>query len=188
MFTMVLPIQVQWHLYIESETYHCGISITGTISFSVIKQNYNGWIMYIDFDRFGLRNMFTTGKCWIGAEQRQWFQMTTQPFSIIIACDVHPLTYGGVKKTIISKLFLCGWISHYPNQLRPTSFRRRSKKISKTRVTDGFPSQWASNAENAFIWWRQHGKSFDDRLLYDEIYRIFKWVAASWMINRVPDW
>ena len=46
-------------------------------------------------------------------------------------------------------------------------FRRRSKKISKLRViglcegdssvTDGFPSQRASNAENVSIWWRHHG-------------------------------
>ena len=46
-------------------------------------------------------------------------------------------------------------------------FRRRSKKTSKLRVTglcEGnspvtgeFPAQRASNAENAFIWWRHHG-------------------------------
>ena len=45
-------------------------------------------------------------------------------------------------------------------------FRRRSKKISKLRVTglceenppvtSGFPSQRASNAENVSIWWRHH--------------------------------
>ena len=45
-------------------------------------------------------------------------------------------------------------------------FRRRSKKTSKLRVTGlcegnppvtgGFPSQRASNAENASIWWRHH--------------------------------
>ena len=45
-------------------------------------------------------------------------------------------------------------------------FRRRSKKISKPRVTGlcegnppvtgGFPSQRASNAENVSIWWPHH--------------------------------
>ena len=44
-------------------------------------------------------------------------------------------------------------------------FRRRSKKISNFRVTglcawnspvtDEFPAQMASNAENVFIWWRE---------------------------------
>ena len=46
-------------------------------------------------------------------------------------------------------------------------FRRKSRKTSKLRVnvlcegnppvTDGFPSQKASNAENVSIWWRHHG-------------------------------
>ena len=45
-------------------------------------------------------------------------------------------------------------------------FKRRSKKTSKLRViglcegnspmTDEFPTQMASNAENASIWWRHH--------------------------------
>ena len=45
-------------------------------------------------------------------------------------------------------------------------FRRRSKKISKLRVTDlcvwnspvtgEFPAQMASNAENVSTWWRHH--------------------------------
>ena len=45
-------------------------------------------------------------------------------------------------------------------------FRRRSKKMSKLRVTGlyegnpsvigGFPSQRTSNAENVSIWWRHH--------------------------------
>ena len=46
--------------------------------------------------------------------------------------------------------------------------RRRSKKASKLRVTSlcegnspvigEFPAQRASNAENAFTWWRHHGR------------------------------
>ena len=49
------------------------------------------------------------------------------------------------------------------------SFRRRSKKTSKLRVTGHcvgnspltgeFPAQMASNAENVSIWWRHHGRS-----------------------------
>ena len=48
-------------------------------------------------------------------------------------------------------------------------FGCRSKKTSKFRVaglcegnppvTAGFPSQWASNAENISIWWRHHGQA-----------------------------
>ena len=49
-------------------------------------------------------------------------------------------------------------------------FRRRSKKISKLRVTGlcvgnspetgEFPAQMASNAENVSIWWRHHGLTY----------------------------
>ena len=59
-------------------------------------------------------------------------------------------------------------ISNYQphDYLLNRSFRRRSKKISKLRLTDlcagnspvtgEFPAQVASNAENVFIWWRHH--------------------------------
>ena len=50
-----------------------------------------------------------------------------------------------------------------PNRL----FKRRSKKTPKLRVTglcvwdspvtDEFPAQRASNAENVTVWWRHHG-------------------------------
>ena len=53
------------------------------------------------------------------------------------------------------------------DRLLNNSFRRRSKKTSKLRVTglcDGnspvtgdFPAQRASNVENVSIWWRHHG-------------------------------
>ena len=57
--------------------------------------------------------------------------------------------------------------SHQPHDcLLNRLFRRRSKKISKLRVTGlcagsspgtgEFPSQMASNAENVSIWWRHH--------------------------------
>ena len=60
-----------------------------------------------------------------------------------------------------------GVSNHQPHDclLKP-SFRRRSKKISRLRVTDlcvgtspvigEFPAQRASNAENVSIWWRHH--------------------------------
>ena len=35
-------------------------------------------------------------------------------------------------------------------------FRRRSKKISKLRVTGELPANKASNAENVSMWWRHH--------------------------------
>ena len=60
-----------------------------------------------------------------------------------------------------------GVSNHQPHDcLLNRSFRRRSKKTSKLRVTglcvgnspvtDEFPAQKASDAENASIWWRHH--------------------------------
>ena len=57
--------------------------------------------------------------------------------------------------------------NHQPHDcLLKILFRRRSKETSKLRVTglcegdspvtDEFPAQKASNAENASIWWRHH--------------------------------
>ena len=57
--------------------------------------------------------------------------------------------------------------NHQPHDcLLNRLFRRRSKKISKLRVTglcagnspeiSEFPAQMASNAENVSIWWRHH--------------------------------
>ena len=61
-----------------------------------------------------------------------------------------------------------GISNHQPHDyLLNRSFRRRSKKTSKLRVTGlgagnspvtgEFPAQMASNAENVSIWWRHHG-------------------------------
>ena len=60
-----------------------------------------------------------------------------------------------------------GVSNHQPHDCLPNRlFRRRSKKISKLRVTGlctenspetgEFPAQMASNAENVSIWWRNH--------------------------------
>ena len=57
--------------------------------------------------------------------------------------------------------------NHQPQDcLLNRSFRRKSKKTSKLRVTGlcavnspvtrEFPAQMASNAQNVFIWWRHH--------------------------------
>ena len=63
-------------------------------------------------------------------------------------------------------------LNHQPHDclLNPL-FRRRSKKISKLRVTGlcarnspetgEFPAQMASNAENVSIWWRHHDYYLD---------------------------
>ena len=61
-----------------------------------------------------------------------------------------------------------GVSNHQPHDCLFNPFiRRRSNETSKLRVTDlcegnspvtgEFPSQSASNAENASIWWRHHG-------------------------------
>ena len=63
-----------------------------------------------------------------------------------------------------------GVSNHQPRDcLLNLSFRRRSRKTSKLRVTglcEGnlpvtgeFPAQWPSSAENVSIRWRHHGKS-----------------------------
>ena len=60
-------------------------------------------------------------------------------------------------------------------------FRRRSKKTSKLRVTGlcagnssgagEVPAQMASNAENAYIWWRHHVYNSANRwLMFDTVY------------------
>ena len=64
-----------------------------------------------------------------------------------------------------------GVSNHQPHDcLLNRSFRRRSKKTSKLRVTGlcagnspvtgEFPAQMASNAENASIWWSHHENVF----------------------------
>ena len=70
-------------------------------------------------------------------------------------------------------------------------FRRRSKKISKLRVTGlcagispetgEFPAQMASNAENVSIWWRHHG-SFHRQTLWQ---RRLRWEFFSMVLFPV---
>ena len=73
-----------------------------------------------------------------------------------------------------------GVSNHQPDHyLLNRSFRRRSKKTSKLRVTGlcagnspvtgVFPTQMSSNVENVSIWWRHHG--FENRVLYMVSYR-----------------
>ena len=72
-----------------------------------------------------------------------------------------------------------GVSNHQPHDcLLIRSFRRRSKKTSKLRitglcagnspVTGEFPAQMASNAENVSIWWRHHVMGWLDTLLGDQ--------------------
>ena len=76
-------------------------------------------------------------------------------------------------------------------------FRRRSKKISKLRITGlcvghspetgEFPAQMASNAENVSIWWRHHvsicsGDSLTNKLLLNHWWFSFTWYAT------IPKW
>ena len=83
--------------------------------------------------------------------------------------------------------------NHQPHDcLLSRLFRRRSKKISKLRVTGlcvgnspetgEFPAQMASNAENVLIWWRHHenwdGFSECTRILYWHHHIVSKW--AIW--------
>ena len=67
-----------------------------------------------------------------------------------------------------------GVSNHQPRDcLLNRLFRRRSKKTSKLRVTglgegnspvtDEFPAQMASYAENVSIWWRHHGNTWAEK-------------------------
>ena len=82
-------------------------------------------------------------------------------------------------------------------------FRRRSKKTSKLRVTglcvgnssvtDEFPAQMTSNAENVSIWWRHHDATSDlNRSNYprqqgialgNKIYSLHTFLTAAWYMN-----
>ena len=48
-------------------------------------------------------------------------------------------------------------------------FRRRSKKLSKVRVTGEFPARMASNAENVSIWWHHHATNFYTWICIDDV-------------------
>ena len=81
--------------------------------------------------------------------------------------------------------------NHQPHDcLLNRLFRRRSKKISKLRVTGlcagnspctgEFPAQMASNAENVSIWWRHHDNSSQRQAItqsYDHIMPV--WPAIT---------
>ena len=91
-------------------------------------------------------------------------ELTTLPktVSVIQQMKVYPLQCRHNETDGVS--------NHQPHHcLINRLFRRRSKKISKLRVTGlcvgnssgtcKFPAQMASNAENFSIWWRHHGKT-----------------------------
>ena len=75
-----------------------------------------------------------------------------------------------------------GVSNHQPHEcFFNRSFRRRSKKTSKLRVTGlcagnspetgEFPAQMASNGENVSIWWRHHG--FSSRLYMNTYLQVY---------------
>ena len=86
-----------------------------------------------------------------------------------------------------------GVSNHQPRYyLLNCSFRRRSKKTSKLRVTGlcagnspvtgEFPAQRASNAENVSIWWRYHVYKWTSyrKISWSlEAARLFVWIIAS---------
>ena len=82
-----------------------------------------------------------------------------------------------------------GVSNHQPHHcLFNSSFRRRSKKTSKLRVTGlcagnspvtgEFPAQRVNNAENVSIWWRHHG---------GRMYTPMNWVIDQVMACRLFD-
>ena len=88
--------------------------------------------------------------------------------------------------------------NHQPNHcLLNRSFRRRSKKTSKLRVTGlcvgnspvtgEFPAQMASNAENVSNWWRHHGESKQNHVLDTEGWVLYKhdWIQTIALTNCI---
>ena len=98
--------------------------------------------------------------------------------------------------------------NHQPHDcLLNRLFRRRSKKISKLRVTGfcagnspetgEFPAQMASNAECVSIWWRHHGLSLRRysyvlKIATSQVYHgVMAWIFKpgiryEWQHNRRP--
>ena len=86
-----------------------------------------------------------------------------------------------------------GVSNHQPHDCFSTVYsRRRSKKTSKLRVTglcegnspdtSKFPSQRASNADNASIWWRHHVKFVPDIHHVMRMWPLFFPRANFWQI------
>ena len=98
---------------------------------------------------------------------------------LLISCFYSCLFYITYVLSMFLSYFFLFWTLHWRHNdrdgvsnhqphgcLLKCLFRRRSKKTSKLRVTglcaenspvtDEFPAQRASNAENVSIWWRHH--------------------------------
>ena len=104
-----------------------------------------------------------------------------------VAVSTSPATYAlmVVNITLLCRHNGCDGVSNQkPHHcLLKRLFRRRSKKISKLRVTGlsvgnspvtgEFPAQMASNAENDSIWWRHHDR-----------YRCIDALTLSWPGNN----
>ena len=107
----------------------------------------------------------------------------------LFSCKVqlHSLNTGANRSRQII-MVMSQWTQwrHQPHDcLLNRLFRYRSKKTSKLRVaglckgnspvTNEFPAQRASNADNSSVWWRHHWKTF--RLLR-------KWESKGWGYKR----
>ena len=107
------------------------------------------------------QNHIAASKQWQGRNGNGWWiwlsfakRQTSYHYSVR-----EPLRWRQNGRDIVS--------NHQPHDCLPNRlFRRRSKKISRLRVTGlcvensagtgEFPAQMASNAENVSIWWRHH--------------------------------
>ena len=89
-----------------------------------------------------------------------------------------------------------GVSNHQPNNcLLNRSFRPRSKKTSKLRVTGlcagnipvngEFPAQRASNAENVSIWWRHHVTKMNTKVV--TVTRSHYVMSLPWWLSWVDD-
>ena len=135
-------------------------------------------------------------------ELRQW-TIRRQPLLHINYTDL-VVCACSMRQTIQNRVTLQwrhNWHDGVPNHqsydcLLNRLFRRRSKKTSKLRVTgfcagnspvtDEFPAQMTSNAENVSIWWRHHEKILPQQnkaLFWKQMPTIQK-VYSSWSIPR----
>ena len=113
--------------------------------------------------------------------------------------QLYVFTCGGVSRAFhYNDVIMSTTASQITNCLLNLLFRRRSKKTSKlsvtgicernSPVTGEFPSQRASNAENASIWWRHNAAAwrFFGLLWLCELISIFYAISSnniSWKSN-----
>ena len=150
------------------------------------------WYGIIHFD--GIWCFKSSIKIWFQIHVQSIFHGNTPDISHNDICESRIL-----KMMIIIPLHWChnghdSVSNHQPHDcLLNRLFRRRSKKISKLRVTglcagnspetSEFPAQMASSTENVSIWWRHHAKAPHFNITWGITQRSPSWLLGSCIIR-----